>query len=171
MTVIYETERLVIRPFSLDDAAFIVRLLNEESFIRCIGDKQVRTIADAENYLTKGAITSYHQHGFGLNMVQLKNSATPIGMCGLLKREVLDFPDLGYAFLPEYWGKGYAIEAADFILKTQAVASGLTTVLAITYPDNVTSNNLLQKVGFSLKGVIELYDLQNNLYEYQVKNG
>jgi RimJ/RimL family protein N-acetyltransferase len=166
MTATYETERLVIRSFSFDDASFIVQLLNEKSFIRCIGDKKVRTIADAINYLAEGPISSYQTHGFGLNLVQLKQTGTPIGMCGLIKRDVLDYPDLGYAFLPEFWGKGYAKEACDCILNIDAVNSCLKTILAITLPDNLSSNDLLKKVGFTLKGTMDFCGSQNNLYEY-----
>ena len=169
--MMYETDRLVIRSFRLDDAAFIVRLLNEESFIRNIADKNVRTKADAMNYLTNGPMLSYQENGFGLNLVQLKESATPIGVCGLVKRKELDHPDLGYAFLPEFWGKGYAREAASSVLREEVVASSINTVLAITFPDNVSSNNLLKKIGFTLKGKMALYGLQNNLYEYDPPQG
>lgn len=166
MKVTCQTDRLIIRIFELNDAEFIVRLLNEESFIRCIGDKNVRTNADARHYLTNGPISSYQVNGFGLNLVMLKETGTPIGTCGLLKREELDHPDLGYAFLPEFWGKGYAIEAAASILKEETITHSLNTVLAITYPSNSSSNSLLKKVGFTLKGSMDLYGLQNNLYEY-----
>lgn len=101
-------------------------------------------------------------------MVELKETGKPIGTCGLLKREALDFPDLGYAFLPEFCGKGFAMEAADAILKKEIVNHSLNTVLAVTFPDNLSSNNLLKKIGFTLKGTMELYGLQNNLYEYRV---
>lgn len=164
----YETDRLNIRKFSIEDAKFIVRLLNEESFIRCIGDKNVRTSADALNYLTNGPISSYEKYGFGLNLVELKATGTPIGTCGILKRDELDFPDLGYAFLPEFWGKGYASEAANSILKSEMATHSLKTVLAITFPDNLSSNSLLKKIGFTLNGTIALYGLKNNLYKYDV---
>lgn len=166
MKVVCETERLIIRQFNLNDAEFIVRLLNEESFIRYIADKNVRTHADAIFYLTTGPILGYQVHGFGLNLVQLKDSETPIGMCGLLKRDELSYPDLGYAFLPEFCGKGYANEAAESVLQEEVVVHSLNTVLAVTLPDNLGSNRLLKNVGFSLKGTMELYGSQNNLYEY-----
>jgi RimJ/RimL family protein N-acetyltransferase len=167
MKVVCETERLIIRQFNLSDAEFIVRLLNEESFIRYIADKNIRTHTDAIHYLTNGPISSYQVHRFGLNIVQLKDGNTPIGMCGLLKRKELEYPDLGYAFLPEFCGKGYATEAAESILKEEMVVHSLNTVLAITLPDNLNSNRLLKKLGFSLKGTMELYGKQNNMYEYR----
>ena len=171
MTEICETVRLVIRRFALQDAAFIVRLLNDELFIRYIADKQVRSVADAENYLTNGPLASYNTHGFGLNMVLLKasaeNPATPIGMCGLLKRPELSHPDLGFAFLPECCGKGYAREAAAATLSQAIEAYGLQTVLAITKPDNLRSSALLLKLGFAFKDNIALYGADNKLYQYQ----
>jgi RimJ/RimL family protein N-acetyltransferase len=98
MKVVCETERIVVRQFELSDAPFIVRLLNDDLFIRYIGDKNIRTQEDAINYLKTGPMASYKKHGFGLNLVCLKETHTPIGMCGLLKRDELESPDLGYAF-------------------------------------------------------------------------
>ncbi|WP_291611632.1 GNAT family N-acetyltransferase [Colwellia sp.] len=111
-------------------------------------------------------MASYEKLGFGLCLVKLKTTKCPIGICGLLKREELEHPDLGYAFLPEYCGKGYALEAANNMLKQQLPKYSLTTILAITSPDNHSSNRLLQKVGFKQIGMMELYNSQNNLYEY-----
>jgi len=167
MKVVCETERLIVRQFELSDAPFIVRLLNDDLFIRYIGDKKVRTHEDAINYLKTGPMASYKKHGFGLNLVCLKESHTPIGMCGLLKRNELDNPDLGYAFLPEYSGKGYAREAAENTLETVIRTCSLDTVVAVTLPDNFRSNKLLETIGFSFKETIKLYGTQNNLYEYR----
>src|SRR5262245_7566545 len=105
MTII-ETERLVLRPLAPDDAPFILTLLNEPSFLRYIGDKNVRTVADAEKYILNGPVASYERHGLGLCLVELTESHTPIGMCGLLKRDELPDPDIGFAFLPDFWNKG-----------------------------------------------------------------
>lgn len=168
MKVVCETERLIVRQFNLKDFEFIVRLLNEESFIRYITDKNVRTNTDAINYLNNGPISSYQVYGFGLNLVLLKETEIPIGICGLLKREELKYPDLGYAFLPEFFGKGYASEAADSILKKEMVTHSLNTTLAVTLQDNLSSNKLLNKLGFSLNGTMELYGSQNNVYEYHL---
>lgn len=168
MKIVSETKRLIIRQFNSNDTEFIVRLLNEESFIRYIADKNVRNNADAIKYLTNGPILSYEKFGFGLNLVALKDAETPIGMCGLLKREELNYPDLGYAFLPEFWGKGYAEESTKSILKVEIPVYSLSTVLAVTLPDNLNSNRLLKKLGFSLIGTMEMYDSQNNLYQYRV---
>ena len=108
MTVV-ETPRLILRRLTLDDAEFIHQLLNEPSFLEFIGDKGVRTLDDARDYLLKGPIASYATFGFGLNLVNLKQDGTHIGMCGLLKREALPDVDVGFAFLPAYWSTGYAV--------------------------------------------------------------
>ena len=168
MKVVCETERLIIRQLELSDSEFIVRLLNQTSFIRYIADKNVRTESDAINYLTHGPIASYERYGFGLNVVVLKNDNTPIGMCGVLKRDELDYPDLGYAFLDEFCGEGYASEAAKKTLTVTKQRYSLATVLAVTLPNNEQSNKLLNKIGFKYKGTMELYEVQNNLYEYRV---
>ncbi|PSU76608.1 GNAT family N-acetyltransferase [Photobacterium phosphoreum] len=166
MKLISETERLIIRQLTLDDAEFIIQLLNEESFIRYIADKNVRTHADAVNYLMNGPLASYQDYGFGLNVVLLKETTTPIGICGLLKRAELDYPDLGYAFLTEFCQKGYATEAAFSVLNAGMKVHSLDTVLAVTLLDNESSNRLLQKIGFELKGTMALYGSRNNVYEY-----
>jgi len=163
-----ETPRLIIRQFNHNDAEFIVRLLNEESFIENIADKQIRNNADAKEYLTNGPMASYQHFGFGLNAVLLKGCATPIGICGLLKRAELDHPDLGYAFLPEFCGKGYAQEAADAVLKNVIATHALKTILAVTSLTNQSSHNLLKKVNFSFTGTVEIYGSQSNIYEYQI---
>ncbi|MGM0629787.1 MAG: GNAT family N-acetyltransferase [Pseudomonadota bacterium] len=166
MKIVCETKRLIVRQFELSDAPFIVSLLNDNLFIWYIGDKNVRMHEDATNYLKIGPMASYEKHGFGLNLVCLKETHTPIGMCGLLKRDELASPDLGYAFLPEYSGKGYAREAAENTLKAVMKTCSLDTVVAVTLPDNLRSNKLLETIGFSFKETIELYGSQNNLYEY-----
>ncbi|WP_318515241.1 GNAT family N-acetyltransferase [Photobacterium leiognathi] len=167
MNIVCETESLVIRKFELTDTDFIIRLLNEESFIRYIADKNVRTNDDAIRYLTQGPIASYNTHGFGLNMVIWKSTNTPIGMCGLLKRDELDLPDLGYAFLSQYCGKGYAFEAAEAVISDEMKRYELTKIQAVTYPDNIASNKLLEKLGFELFGEMDLYGSVNNLYQFQ----
>ena len=166
--IVCESERLIVRHFTLDDSEFIIELLNQESFIRYIADKNVRTVADAESYLLMGPMASYKQFGFGLSMVVLKATNIPIGMCGLLKRDELQHPDLGYAFLPDFCGQGYALEAANSVLEIGMSAHSLDLVLAVTLPDNHNSNRLLQNAGFTQNGTIDLYESENNLYEYRL---
>jgi len=149
MTVL-ETARLVLRRMSADDAPFIVELLNEASFVRHIGDKGVRTREEAVQYILTGPVSSYERLGFGLYLVELKSGSgrEPIGMCGLLKRESLDEADLGFAFLPQFWSKGYAFESASAVLAYARETLGLQRVLAITSDGNVASIRLLGKLGF-----------------------
>ena len=144
-----ETERLLLRPFTTDDAPFILTLLNEPSFLRFIGDKKVRTLEDARQYLLNGPIASYNAHGFGLLLVELKESQTPIGMCGLLKREELPAPDIGFAFIPDYWRQGFAFEAATAVMNDARERLKLNTILAIVSPDNDASIKLLERLGMS----------------------
>ena len=150
MTVL-QTERLTIRQLTGDDAPFILTLLNEPSFLRYIGDKKVRNVEDARQYIHNGPAASYARHGFGLCLVELKDTAAPIGMCGLLKREELPDPDIGFAFLPDFWNKGLAFEAATAVLNDARNRLNLTRILAIVNPDNAPSIKLLEKLGFKFE--------------------
>ncbi len=160
MKIIVETERLVIRQYTIGDTDFIINLLNQPSFIENIGDRGIRTKQDAESYLQKNILDSYQKHGFGLSMVELKDSQIPIGMCGILKRDTLEHPDLGYAFLPKYCGKGYAREAALKLMQSVKELYGLEKVLAITKSDNKNSIKLLEKVGFRFEGMVDAVEGQ-----------
>ena len=111
-----ETPRLFVRPITVDDAPFILTLLNEPSFLRYIGDKQVRNLEDARQYILNGPIASYERHGFGLCLMELKESHTPVGMCGILKRAELPDPDIGFALLPDFCNNGLAFDAATAVL-------------------------------------------------------
>ena len=154
MTVL-ETERLFIRGLDVADAPFILALLNEPSFLRYIGDKKVRTLEDAEQYILNGPVASYERNGFGLCAVEFKETHTPIGMCGLLKRDELPDPDIGFAFLPDFWNKGFAFEAAAAVMKDARERLKLERILAITNQDNEASIKLLQKLGLQIEGVIK----------------
>lgn len=153
-----ETKRLIIRELNDSDAQFILHLLNEPSFLRYIGDKGVRTLEDARQYILNGPVVSYQQNGFGLYLVALKDDATPIGMCGLIKRDELPDPDIGFAFLPDYWSKGFGFEAASAVLEHGGEVLRLRRVLAITSPDNESSGKLLTKIGFKYERMYSLSD-------------
>ena len=155
MTVI-ETDRLVLRRLNVDDAQFILTLLNEPSFLRYIGDKKVRNVEGARQYILNGPIASYERHGFGLGLVELKESQTPIGICGLLKREELTDPDIGFALLPDFWNKGFAFEASTAVLQDGRERLNVQRVLAITSLDNDASIRLLERLGFTFQNVITL---------------
>jgi RimJ/RimL family protein N-acetyltransferase len=146
--VVLETARLCLLHLEEADAPFILELLNEPAFLRDIGDKGVRSLDDARNYIASGPVASYHEHGFGLLRVELKATGEPIGMCGLLKRDALDHPDLGYAFLQRHWFNGYAIEAARATMQHASEVLGLRKVLAITAQENPSSIRVLEKLGF-----------------------
>ena len=149
------TDRLVLRPLTVDDAAFILELLNEPSFLRFIGDKGVRTLEDAREYILHGPMVSYEKNGFGLCLTQLAPDLIPIGICGLLKRDSLEDVDLGFAFLPRFWRRGYASEAASAAL-AHGWELGLRRIVAITSPENVGSAAVLEKLGFEFEGMVRL---------------
>ena len=147
--VIARTERLCLRRLGISDAPFVLRLLNDDGFLRYIGDRGVRNLGDAENYLRTGPMASYETHGHGLNAVVLRERNICVGMCGVLRRDTLPGPDLGYAFLPEFTGSGLAEEATRAILKDACDMLKFPKMLAIVQPDNVASIKLLKKLGFA----------------------
>jgi [ribosomal protein S5]-alanine N-acetyltransferase len=149
------TPRLILRELDADDAAFILELLNEDDFVRYIGDKGVRTLADAGKYIAKGPVDSYVRNGFGLYAACLRDG-TPLGICGLVNRDGLTAPDLGFAFLSRYRSKGYALEASQAVLERGRDAFKLQRILAVTTPDNQRSIGLLGKAGFKYEGMIRL---------------
>ena len=153
---VLETERLILRCLSEDDAAFVVELLNEPSFIQYIGDKGVRTLDDARQYIQNGPVKSYRENGFGLNRVELKSNGKPIGISGLVKRATLPDADIGFAFLPEFWNQGYAIESARAVMDHARNVLGIDRVVAITSPENEASAKLLEKIGLKFQRMISL---------------
>jgi len=153
---VVDTDRLVLRKFTPHDAGFILRLLNEPSFLQSIGDRGVRTIEQAIHYLADGPIQSYARHGHGLYLVVLKETLQPIGMCGLLKRDRFPDADLGYAFLPEFWSRGYACESAAAVLRFARSSLALSRIVAFVSPGNAASVRVLEKLGFSFAGGTKL---------------
>lgn len=155
MNTVLDTERLVLRKLDVSDADFIVELLNTPGWLQFIGDRNVKTAADAEWYILNGPVKSYNTNGFGLYAVSLKDGR-PIGMCGLIKRDTLEHIDIGFAFLPAHSGKGYAYEAAIATLDYARKDLGLDTIVAITTQDNVQSINLLKKIGLRFERLIQM---------------
>lgn len=153
---IFETERLVVSQFALGDAPFILELLNEPDWLRFIGDRGVRNLDDARGYIQRATLDMYARLGFGLYRVALKADGTPIGMCGLLKRDSLPDVDIGFAFLARHRGRGYAREAAEATLAHARKSHGLKRILAITAPDNASSICLLEKLGFTYEKTVQL---------------
>lgn len=152
-----ETERLILRELNEADAEFILELVNDPDWIRYIGDRDIRTVEAARDYLIEGPMASYAQNGFGLWLVQLKD-ATPIGMCGLIDREGLDDVDLGFAFMPAFRSQGYANESASIVIEYAKSSSGLKQLAAITDRDNAPSIKLLEKLGFQFDKMIDLFE-------------
>jgi RimJ/RimL family protein N-acetyltransferase len=144
---VLETARLVLRRLTHDDAEFILGLLNDPSFLRYIGDKGVRTVDDARSYISDGPVESYRRNGFGLYLAERKEDSVPMGICGLVKRDALDDPDIGFAFLPQFWRKGYAFESASAVLSHGLDVLRLGRILAIASPDNHASIHVLTKLG------------------------
>lgn len=177
MSVI-RTDRVNLRELEFGDAEFILELLNEAGFIRFIGDKGVRTIADARDYILQGPMDSYARHGFGLYAVCLRGHApeaepagTPIGICGLGKREGLTDPDVGFAFLSRYWSKGYAVESAAAVLAHAREVLNLGRIVAITSRDNMPSIAVLEKIGLKFERTIRLVDHSPDLKLFGLPSG
>jgi RimJ/RimL family protein N-acetyltransferase len=152
---LFETERLIVRPFDLDDGAFILKLLNTPSWLKFIGDRSVYTPADARKYLTDGPLKSYAANGFGVWMVSRKTDNTPIGMSGLLKREFLGHPDIGFALLPEFESQGYGSEVLTAALNYTKYHLQIPDLFAFTQRENTRSIRLLERSGFRFKEWIQ----------------
>lgn len=164
-----ETERLALRRLTEDDAAFILDLLNQPSFLRFIGDRGVRTLDDARVYIQEGPVESYELHGFGLYLVELKETSVPVGICGLLKRAPLSDLDLGFAFLSAYWSRGYASESAEAMLNHAKSVLGLKRIVAVVAPDNRASIGLLERLGFGFEGMVRMSQDEPEIRLYSIQ--
>jgi RimJ/RimL family protein N-acetyltransferase len=145
------TERLDLRRLTVDDAEFIFELTNDPDWLRFIGDRGIRTLDDARGYIETGPLAMYARLGFGLYAVELREGRTPIGICGLIRRDWLEDADLGFAYLPRFRGMGYAFEAAAATLEHAKSALGMERVLAIVSPENEDSVRLLTKLGMTFQ--------------------
>ena len=152
--MVFESERLTLVKFTKDDAPFFYDLANDPDWIKYIGNRNIKTIIDAEEYLNKNIIPSYEKFGFGFYTVRLKEENTPIGMCGLIKRDWMDYVEIGYAFLPQYRGKGYAIESSIATKKYAKEKLKIDLLAAITDVENERSGNLLNRLGFKFSKLI-----------------
>ncbi len=154
--VILSTERLYLREFTFRDTSFIIELVNSPGWLEFIGDRSIHSDEDAKAYLVNGPMKSYREHGYGLSMVVRKTDNVPVGMCGLLHRESLPHPDIGFAFLPKYSGQGYAFEISESLLAHARKVWNVKTVAAITLQNNTRSIRLLEKLGFTFKHTMRL---------------
>ena len=153
---VLRTERLLLRWLALEDAPFIMELLNDPAWLRFIGDKGVRTESDAQRYIRDGPQAMYRRFGLGLYLTQSRDSGTPLGLCGLIKRPTLADVDIGFAFLPAHRAKGYAFEAAQATLAYGRDLLGLTRIVAITSAENQLSIKLIERLGMRYEKSVRL---------------
>ncbi|TAL29711.1 MAG: N-acetyltransferase [Phenylobacterium sp.] len=154
--VVLETERLSLRQVELADARFMLELLNSPGFLENIGDRGVRDEDQARAYIEERVLGSYRDHGFGMWLAVQKADGAPVGLAGLVRREGLETPDVGYAFIQKVWGRGYAQEAAAAVLAHAQGPMGIPKLAAITTPENFASMAVLRKIGFIYRGMIQL---------------
>lgn len=166
MNTILETERLRLRKFTTADTRFIIELVNSPGWIEFIGERNIKTPKQAKEYLENGPIKSYEINGYGLSLVELKDKNTPIGMCGIIKRDDLETPDIGFAFLPEFIGIGYAFEIANATMIFAKDQLKLPVIVAITVENNISSIKLLEKIGMKFKKIIKYSDDNEELMLY-----
>jgi RimJ/RimL family protein N-acetyltransferase len=166
MKFILESERLRLRELTLDDTAFIIELVNTSGWLTFIGDRNIKTEEQAKSYLENGPIKSYHENGFGLSLVEIKDSQTRVGMCGILKRDTLEHPGIGFAFLPEFMEKGYAFEMAHATVQHAINQLKLPIIYAIVVPENVRSIKLLNKIGLTFVKRFHFGDSNQELLLY-----
>lgn len=166
----YETERLILRPTILEDAAFILDLLNTPKWLKFIGDRNVNTIESAEKYIESHMFPAFKKNGFGNYTVILKSDGQKIGNCGLYDREGVDGIDIGFAFLPAYEKQGYAFESASKIKEIGVTDFGLTQISAITNPENKGSQKLLEKLSLCYSNMIQLPKSEESLMLYKWKS-
>ena len=156
--MIIETPRLRIRELKVDDAEFVFRLVNEPSFLSNIGDKGVRNLDDARQFILEGPWTCQEKRGYGQFLVELKEGGVPIGICGLIDRKFLDLTDVVCALLPEYWNRGLAFEASDAVLKYGQSSLGIDTIVGLTSEDNLASIRVLEKLGMKFERIVKMSD-------------
>lgn len=168
MSFLLETKRLRLREFTLEDAPFILELLNTPDWIRFISDKGPKTLEEAQNYITYGPAKSYMKNGFGLWCVEQKSDGQAIGMCGLVDRPGLEDIDLGFAFLPAFYRKGYGFESAKAVLDFGWSQLQLKRIVAITIPENEGSIRLLEKLGFWYEKILPKNDSESDLMLYAI---
>jgi RimJ/RimL family protein N-acetyltransferase len=165
--IVLQTERLRLRRMEPGDAGFMLGLLNDPAWHRYIGDRGIRTLEGARDYIIKGPMEMHARLGFGFDVVERKEDGCPIGVCGLAKRDFLDDVDIGYAFLPQYGGQGYAIEAAQGVM-AHAKALGLQRIVATVRPDNSASIRVLEKLGLRFERMIRAPDTERELQLFAV---
>jgi len=165
----YETERLIIRPISLDDKAFIFELYNRPKFIKFIGDRKLKTLSDAEDYIKNRFLPQLEKMGFGNYLVVTKDDNQKIGAVGIFERDGLDIVDIGFSLLEEYEGKGYAYESALMVKSIGMDEFGLKKISAITSKDNLSSQKLIEKLGLRFQKYVTLPNEDEELRYYETE--
>ncbi|EJS70655.1 MULTISPECIES: GNAT family N-acetyltransferase [Bacillus] len=166
--IVLETERLVLRWFDIKDAPFILELVNDPAWIQFIGDKRIKNLEDAKKYILNGPVDMYNKMGFGLYLVERKEDFTPLGMCGLIKRDSLEDVDIGFAFLEKFRSKGYGFESASAVIDYGVQNLGMKRIVAITTIDNINSGKLLEKVGLQFEKIISDSGEDLKLFGYNI---
>lgn len=166
-----ETERLVLRRITLGDTGLMLAIWNDPAFIHHVGDRGIRTIEDAQDALNKGAFKLYEEHGYGPYCMSLKRDGTQIGICGLFRRDNLDDPDIGFAVLPGYRGKGFVAEAAHAVVTHARDDLGIMTLTAIVSPNNTASIGLIEKLGLKFERGITMPGEDDEISLYSMKLG
>ncbi|MED2935519.1 GNAT family N-acetyltransferase [Bacillus wiedmannii] len=166
--IVLETERLVLRWFDIKDAPFILELVNDPAWIQFIGDKRIKDLEDAKKYILNGPVDMYNKMGFGLYLVERKEDLTPLGMCGLIKRDSLEDVDIGFAFLEKFRSNGYGFESASAVIEYGVQKLELKRIVAITTIDNINSGKLLEKIGFQFEEIISDSGENLKLFGYNI---
>ncbi len=164
-----ESDRLLLTHLTYADCEFIHELLNEPAFKQFIGDRGVNSNQDAHDYLKNGPIGSYAEHGFGLYRVAKRKQVTALGICGLVKRDEFEHPDLGFAFLQAHWSNGYAYEASQAVLSFARQQLGLSDIFALVNSDNERSLILLDKFGFCYEKMVLMPGESEEICQYSIK--
>jgi [ribosomal protein S5]-alanine N-acetyltransferase len=144
------SDRLNIKPISLEDQEFILNLVNSEGWLKNIGDRNIKNLEDVSKYIDK--ILSHESYFY--NVVELKATHEKIGIITFLYRATQKYPDFGFAFLPEFENKGFAFEASKIYLNEIFRNSTLDKIIGITMPSNKKSIKLLKKLGFEFEKII-----------------
>ena len=167
-----ETDRLTLHEITLGDAELMLAVWNDPAFVRYVGDRGIRTTDAAEEAMRQGVLRLYEEHGYGPFRIALKDSGEAIGISGLFRRDGLDDPDIGYATLPEYCGKGYALEAARAVIEHATTVLGLERLIAIISPENEASISLIGKLGFEFERMHRMHDDDHEvcIYGKSLKN-
>lgn len=166
---IIETERLLLQPMKIDDADLILELYNSPNFIKFIGDRNIKSIQDAEHYIANKFLPQLERLGYGNFLIKLKSNGKKIGGVGIFEREGLEIHDIGFSFLPEFEGKGYGFEAASELLKMAFTEFGLNKISAITSKENSASQKLIGKLGLQYQSIVRLPDDDEDLLYYELE--